>query len=62
MGVASYIYRMFLRKLKNRSGSISVQIISKSGRNIKLLRQLEVQKPSKKFKNCGILANKNWND
>ncbi|MCX6326130.1 MAG: IS1634 family transposase [Bacteroidia bacterium] len=40
MGVASYIYSMFLRKLKNRSGSVSVQIISKSTGKYKVLKTI----------------------
>jgi hypothetical protein len=37
MGVASLLLGMFLRKLKNRSGSISVQIISKVGGKYKVV-------------------------
>jgi len=37
MGVASLLLGMFLRKLKNRSGSISVQIISKSSGKYKVV-------------------------
>jgi transposase len=40
LGVASYIYGMFLRKLKNRSGSVSVQIISKSTGKYKVLKTI----------------------
>jgi len=40
LGVASYLYSMFLRKLKNRSGSISVQIISKSTGKYKVLKTI----------------------
>ena len=38
LGVASVFLRMFIRKLKNRSGSISVQIISKSTGKYKVLK------------------------
>jgi transposase len=38
MGVASVYLRMFLRKLKNRSGSISIQIISKSSGKYRVLK------------------------
>jgi transposase len=38
MGVASVSLGMFLRKLKNRSGSISVQIISKSSGKYKVVK------------------------
>jgi transposase len=40
LGVASYLYSMFLRKLKNRSGSVSVQIISKSTGKYKVLKTI----------------------
>jgi len=40
VGVASYICIMYLRKLKNRSGSISVQIISKSSGNYKVVKTI----------------------
>lgn len=38
MGVAKLFLGMFLRKLRNRSGSISVQIISKSQRKYKVIK------------------------
>lgn len=38
MGVASISLGMFLRKLKNRSGSTSVQIISKSSGKYKVVK------------------------
>jgi len=40
MGVASLFLRMFLRKLKNRSGSISVQIISKYNGKYKVIKTI----------------------
>lgn len=40
MGVASVSLGMFLRKLKNRSGSISVQIISKSSGKYKVVKTI----------------------
>lgn len=40
MGVASLFLMMFLRKLKNRSGSISVQIISKSHGRYKVVKTI----------------------
>ncbi len=40
MGVASLFLRMFLRKLKNRSGSVSVQIISKERGKYKVLKTI----------------------
>jgi len=40
VGVALYIYRMFIRKLKNRSGSISVQIISKESQKYKVVKTI----------------------
>lgn len=38
MGAASYIWSMFIRKNKNRSGSISIQIIRKIGRHNKVIK------------------------
>lgn len=38
MGAASYICGMFVRKNKNRSGSVSIQIISKIGRSNKVIK------------------------
>jgi transposase len=40
MGVASVILGMFLRKLKNRSGSISIQIISKARGKYKVIKTI----------------------
>ncbi len=40
MGVASLFLRMFLRKLKNRSGSISIQIISKDNGKYKVIKTI----------------------
>src|SRR5205814_7051184 len=40
MGVASLFLGMFLRKLKNRSGSISVQIISKAAGKYKVVSSI----------------------
>lgn len=40
LGVASVSLGMFLRKLKNRSGSISIQIISKSSGKYKVLKTI----------------------
>jgi hypothetical protein len=40
LGVARYIYGMFLPKLKNRFGSVSVQIISKSTGKYKVLKTI----------------------
>lgn len=40
MGVAALFLSMFLRKLKNRSGSVSVQIISKENRKYKVIRTI----------------------
>lgn len=38
MGAADYIWNMFIRKNKNRSGSISIQIIRKIGRHNKVIK------------------------
>src|SRR6266498_1503787 len=40
MGVASLFLKMFLRKLKNRSGSISIQIISKANNKYKVIKTI----------------------
>jgi len=40
MGVANLFLRMFLRKLKNRSGSVSVQIISKATGKYKVIKTI----------------------
>jgi len=40
LGVAGVILVMFLRKLKNRSGSTSVQIISKARRKYKVVKTI----------------------
>ena len=40
LGAASYICSMFIRKNKNRSGSVSIQIISKTGRRNKVIKTI----------------------
>jgi transposase len=40
LGAASYLWDMFIRKNKNRSGSISIQIIAKQGRRNKVIKTL----------------------
>lgn len=40
MGAASYICRMFIRKNRNRSGSISIQIVTKIGRQNRVLKTI----------------------
>jgi hypothetical protein len=40
LGAASYICGMFIRKNKNRSGSVSIQIITKIGRRNKVLKSM----------------------
>lgn len=40
MGVARLLLGMFLRKLKNRSGSVSIQIISKSSGRYKVIKTI----------------------
>ena len=47
MGAASYFWGMFVRKNKNRSGSVSVQIIIKVGRNNKVLKTVGCAKTSR---------------
>lgn len=38
LGAASYICGMFIRKNKNRSGSVSIQVITKTGRQNKVIK------------------------
>jgi hypothetical protein len=38
LGAASYICNMFIRRNKNRSGSVSIQIIKKIGRRNKVVK------------------------
>ena len=40
MGAASYIWVVFIRKNKNRSGSVSIQIIQKIGRQNKVIKTI----------------------
>lgn len=40
MGAARYYYAMFVRKNRNRSGSVSVQIISKSGGRYQVIKTI----------------------
>ena len=40
MGVANVVLGMFLRKLKNRSGSTSIQIISKARGNYRVIKTI----------------------
>jgi len=40
LGVACVLLGMFLRKLKNRSGSVSIQVISKAGGKYKVLKSI----------------------
>lgn len=56
MGAASYFCGMFVRKNKNRSGSVSVQIISKIGRNNKVLKTVGCAKTSREEELLVLLA------
>jgi transposase len=56
LGVASYLYGMFLRKLKNRSGSVSVQIISESTGKYKVLKTIGSSFNEQKVKKLIYLA------
>jgi len=56
-GVACYIYGMFLRKLKNRSGSVSVQIISKSTGKYKVLKTIGSSSDEQEVQKLVYLAN-----
>jgi len=44
MGVARLNLHMFIRKLKNRSGSISVQLISKTRCKYKVVKTIKQNK------------------
>lgn len=56
MGVASVFLRMFLRKLKNRSGSTSIQIISKSSGKYKVLKTIGFGKNEQEVQKLVYLA------
>lgn len=48
---------MFLRKLKNRSGSISVQIISKAGGKYKVIKTIGTSYQEQELQRLIYLAN-----
>ena len=56
MGVASLFLGMFIRKLKNRSGSRSVQIISKSGGKYKVITTIGSGKTEQELQKLVFLA------
>ena len=56
MGVASVYLQMFLRKLKNRSGSTSIQIISKSSGKYRVLKTVGCGNTEQEIENLKYLA------
>lgn len=56
MGVANLFLRMFLRKLKNRSGSISIQIISKQRGKYKLIKSIGSSKDEQEIQKFILLG------
>jgi transposase len=56
MGVASVYLRMFLRKLKNRSGSTSIQIISKSTGKYRVLKTVGCGNTEQEIEKLRFLA------
>ena len=56
MGVAGVFLGMFLRKLKNRSGSISVQIISKERGKYKVVKTIGSSNNEQEIQKLTLLA------
>jgi len=56
MGVASVYLQIFLRKLKNRSGSTSIQIISKSSGKYRVLKTVGCGNTEQEIENLKYLA------
>jgi len=56
MGVAGVFLGMFLRKLKNRSGSISVQIISKERGKYKVVKTIGSSNNEQEIQKLTFLA------
>lgn len=56
MGAASYICPMFVRRNKNRSGSVSIQIIMKVGRRNKVLKSVGCAKTQREEELLVLLA------
>jgi len=56
LGAASYICSMFIRKNKNRSGSVSIQIIAKIGRRNKVLKTVGCAKSNREEDLLMLLA------
>jgi transposase len=56
LGAASYIWCMFIRKNKNRSGSVSVQIITKIGRHNKVIKTVGFAKTHREEELLLLLA------
>jgi len=56
LGVARLFLRMFLRKLKNRSGSISIQIISKTNGKYKVVKTIGSSKNEQEIEKLYLLG------
>lgn len=56
MGHAEYFYGMFIRKNKNRSGSISIQIVHKVNRTNRVLKTVGVAKTKREEELLSLLA------
>lgn len=56
MGHAEYICKMFIRKNKNRSGSLSIQIVQKIGRTNKILKTVGIAKTERELQLLLIIA------
>ena len=57
MGVPLYIWGMFVRKKKNKSGSVSVQIIDKSRGKYRVIRTIGCAKTKREAELMTLLAN-----
>ena len=53
----SYFWAMFIRKNKNRSGSVSIQIVQKKNRSNKVLKTVGVAKTQREEELLLLLAN-----
>ena len=56
LGHAEYICCMFIRKNKNRSGSISIQIVQKQGRKNKILKSVGIAHTERELKLLQVIA------
>lgn len=56
MGHAGYICLMFIRKNKNRSGTVSIQIVQKSGRKNKVVKTVGIAKTDREEQLLMVIA------